>query len=297
MIKESTQLMQATYDCIFKAVMLDPSTREYLKQLIHYITNIPLKYLDNMTVQNVEHLVDNKKDKKMKSDIIVSVGNKKINVEMNREYYKGLFIRNSGYLHKIEASLYKEDEDYINVSEVIQINFDKFHHFGKNKEIYEFIYKEVETGEILEDMSKIYHVDMEFIHDMCYNKPVVNLSRFQRECLLLMAETKEEAIKLAGDDNVMKKVSDKLIDLSKDEKIIGLYDAEVEEEKIRRTLLKGAKMEGLEEGHAEGYVEGIVEGKSEEKMEIAKNMLKETSDIQFISRVTGLSIEEINSLS
>ena len=284
MIKESTKLMQATYDCIFKAVMLDPSTREYLKQLIHYVTNIPLRYLDNMTVQNVEHIVDNKKDKKMKSDIIVSVGNKKINVEMNREYYKGLFIRNSGYLHKIGSGLYKEDEDYIDVGEVIQINFDKFHHFGKNKEIYEFIYKEVETGEVLEEMSKIYHVDMEFIHEKCYNKPVVNLSRFQRECLLLMAKTKEEAIKLAGDDNVMKKVSDKLIDLSRDEEILGLYDAEVEAEKIRRTQIKGAKMEGLAEGLAQ------------KNIEIAKRMLAENIDEELIAKITELSIDEINAL-
>lgn len=38
------------------------------------------------------------------------------------------------------------------------------------------------------------------------------------------------------------------------------------------------------------------EGKIEEKIEIAINLLKEGSDIAFISKVTGLTIEEINKL-
>ncbi len=31
----STELMLGTYDCIFKAIMLDPENRDYLKEIIH----------------------------------------------------------------------------------------------------------------------------------------------------------------------------------------------------------------------------------------------------------------------
>ena len=48
--------------------------------------------------------------------------------------------------------------------------------------------------------------------------------------------------------------------ISRDEGIIGLYDAEEIERKVRNTQLKGAKLEGIEEG------------KQEEKIEIAKNV-------------------------
>ena len=45
-----------------------------------------------------------------------------------------------------------------------------------------------------------------------------------------------------------------------------------------------------------GRNEGRIEGKSERNIEIAKNMLQDTDDYGLISKYTGLSIEEIESL-
>jgi len=49
-------------------------------------------------------------------------------------------------------------------------------------------------------------------------------------------------------------------------------------------------------GHLEGKAEGIIEGKAEEKITTAKNMIKEGCDLEFISKITGLTINEIKSL-
>ena len=133
-----------------------------------------------------------------------------------------------------------------------------------------------------------YYIDLEYIYKTCYNKPVVNLSKFERYCLLLRAETKEFADNIAGDDMVMKKVSEKLNELNSDEIMIGLYDAEKEEEKVRKTQLKGAKNEGIEEGKKEGI--------EQEKIDIAKSMLAKKYNLNDICELTGLSIEKINEL-
>lgn len=42
--------------------------------------------------------------------------------------------------------------------------------------------------------------------------------------------------------------------------------------------------------------DGIAEGEAKCKTEIAKNMLKENVNIELISKVTGLSLEEIEKL-
>ena len=42
--------------------------------------------------------------------------------------------------------------------------------------------------------------------------------------------------------------------------------------------------------------EGRLEGRKDEKYSIAKNLKKEGLDIEFISKNTGLTIEEINNL-
>lgn len=80
---------------------------------------------------------------------------------------------------------------------------------------------------------------------MCYNKPVVNLIKLEKYYLLLMSETSKFARNIVGDDLVMMKVSKKLNELSSDEKITGLYDAEIEEAKIKRTQILSAERQGI----------------------------------------------------
>ncbi len=46
----------------------------------------------------------------------------------------------------------------------------------------------------------------------------------------------------------MGNIVDEIAKLSLDDTMIGLYNAEIEEEKIRKTRLEGARLEGLEQG-------------------------------------------------
>jgi predicted transposase/invertase (TIGR01784 family) len=54
---------------------------------------------------------------------------------------------------------------------------------------------------------------------------------------------------------------------------------------------------GLEKGMARGRKEGIEQGQFKEKIEIAKNMIKIGVDINIISNVTQLSIDQIKKLT
>ena len=69
--------------------------------------------------------------------------------------------------------------------------------------------------------------------------------------------------------------------LSNDEHIIGLYDAELEDEIMKNTIRECS----LEDG--------IREGIEQNKKEVIINMLKENIDMSIISKVVGLPIEEI----
>ena len=57
-----------------------------------------------------------------------------------------------------------------------------------------------------------------------------------------------------------------------------------------------AYRDGEEAGEKKGREEGKKEGSTTKAMEIAKSMLEENIDINIISKCTGLSISEINSL-
>lgn len=57
------------------------------------------------------------------------------------------------------------------------------------------------------------------------------------------------------------------------------------------TYTEYARREGLEEGRAEGMAKGM-----EKVREIALKLMQANTDIQFVSDITGLSIEELNNL-
>ena len=65
---------------------------------------------------------------------------------------------------------------------------------------------------------------------------------------------------------------------------------------IREDIRQEAKMEGIQEGIKRGKKEGRQEGRQEGKQEIILNMLKNKIDISVISKVTGLSKDEIDKL-
>ncbi|MCM1371127.1 MAG: hypothetical protein NC181_04505, partial [Clostridium sp.] len=68
---------------------------------------------------------------------------------------------------------------------------------------------------------------------------------------------------------------------------------EEDERKIFNSRMSEATRKGLEKG----IEEGIKEGKQEEKLEIARNMINNGFDIKTISKITKLSINEIEKLN
>ena len=68
-----------------------------------------------------------------------------------------------------------------------------------------------------------------------------------------------------------------------------------EEKGMMKGLKKGMK-EGMKKGLEEGMEKGMEKGKMEEKVENARKMKQLGASSDFISQVTGLSIEEINNI-
>ena len=76
----------------------------------------------------------------------------------------------------------------------------------------------------------------------------------------------------------------------------------------QKAQFKSAREEGLEEGIAKGIEEGLVKGKAEGKAEgiqegeiakaiaIAKKLFESGQTKEFISSITGLSLDELNNI-
>lgn len=65
---------------------------------------------------------------------------------------------------------------------------------------------------------------------------------------------------------------------------------------IAEQAARNELQEAREKAMQQGMQQGVQQGVQQEKIEIAKNMLKQGSDLNFIKICTGLNIQEIESL-
>ncbi len=112
--------------------------------------------------------------------------------------------------------------------------------------------------------------------------------------LMLKLVNKKELYNLSRGDELMERIYDELIKLSKEKRNLSSYSKEelylmcAKEEGENEGIKKG-RIQGLEEGRQEGIQIGI----SRKENEIIRNMLKDNLDINLISKYTGLSKSEI----
>lgn len=74
------------------------------------------------------------------------------------------------------------------------------------------------------------------------------------------------------------------------------YDANWDAISSANTLLSDKYNQGLKEGEVKGKAEGIAEGKAAERYEMARKSLSEGLDVQMVSKITGLSIDEVKQI-
>ena len=110
------------------------------------------------------------------------------------------------------------------------------------------------------------------------------------EVMIMINENDERSIKETKE--AIKKAQENLEEISKDEH--ERYLAELREKYIRDqfAIQEYGYNKGVEAGEAKGKAEGILENSKE----IAKKMLEDNCDIEFIIKMTGLTKEQIEKL-
>ena len=64
----------------------------------------------------------------------------------------------------------------------------------------------------------------------------------------------------------------------------------------QKFMLSREREEGIKEGMKKGKLEGLKEGRLAEQISMAKAMKNKNMDINLISEITGLSIDEVRNL-
>ena len=262
---------------MFKAVFSKEKNRDLLEELLYEATNKRFKIISlEMTEVPKENI--HKKGKIL--DIIAKTENGKIvNIELNNSEADYLNRRNASYIFNLYNQKLQTCETYQNMGMFIQINLTN----GK-KDVpidgYYTLYDKKNNRTFIDNF-EIYEINLQKAKEAWYNKP-------RGKKILPLIACDEEELDSAIGDGYVERVQKEVKYLNTDSEFVR-FMSEEDEERLYTNSLKQQYMEA-------GLKEGIEQGLNQRNIEIAKNMLKENININTISKVTELSIEEIENL-
>ena len=279
---QEVKIIPMIYDKAFKSILTSKEVRSYLIDIISDVIKIDKEEIrKNIVFKQNEHNLLGINEKRKTSDLIVEISYGVINLEMNKDWYDGLFDRKHEYISKIRENILKEEKRYNKLKKVIQINFDNFNIYKTEEIILKF--EMMNEEKIREKVNKeSYHVILPNARKKYYNEGIRNALV---ERLVIMTMEKEKELEELIEKNMeLKPVGEKIIEISRDEELQGIYDRQEHERMVRNSIMATK----LEDSYHKGVNKGIKES--------AKKMKEENIPIDIISRITSLSKEEIEKL-
>lgn len=280
------KFFKGTNDNMFKAIFTPKKNRELLKEFLkRSLKEVTSINLDDLIILSSEIAKTNVHMKGKTVDILAETKNEILNIELNNGYYPALHKRNASYIFSKYSEEIKVSETYNKMKMFIQINFTK----GLSKD-----YPSLEIYTLKGEKSNKKYIDnliiLEFNIDKIKNECYNGNKEFNFVAALDLEGA--ELDKICEGDKYMELFEKEVKRLNENQKFTEFMSAEEEEEKLKKTLIEDAKNEGIQEGKELG----IQEGETKKQIEIAKNMLENKMVPEMISKITGLSIAEIEAL-
>ena len=263
------EVIPGTFDAVFKAVLTEE--KEVLAEIIELVIGIPKEdVIKNGVIINSEYVRENIIETDKKSDLLISIGDNVINLEMDRRYYSGSNKKNNKYIHKIV--------NHYNPKNTVQRCFTSYKEGeelkGEKKSIRKYMFQDSD-GNVEDYGLEKYKIDLEYIENKYYNND--ELTRREKIFLMFKESNREKLKEISKGDKIMDKIYKRLDKLSEDEALSLLYDEKEREEEKKQAEIEYAEEHGLNKGIKQ----------------TAKNMLERNMNIDVVAEITGLSLEEV----
>jgi predicted transposase/invertase (TIGR01784 family) len=301
------RLLPLKNDLIFKMVFGDHRYIAIIRAFLVAALDIPAEEYEDLEIIDPHLERDSPDDKLGILDVRVKLRNKKlISVEIQVRETPSMPERVAFSTGRNLARQIGPGQDYAGIERVVTIVIADYDMTGSDKS-YRHVFRlyDKDNGVLLTDVMEIHTLELRKLPDApntgCADEKEGKLLDWLR---LIRSEDEEEMEMLAAKTEEMKMTVGRLKRLSADERTRMLYEARelylMDEASRRKAAVAKGRAEGMAEGEAkgraEGKAEGLAEGEAKGKLEMAKQMLLDGIDIEVISRVSGISAEEIKNL-
>ncbi len=289
---EKGKMMPIITNLAFNTLINNESRIKYAAYIIALVLNEDYEeVLNNLTIEKptIDKITNNEAEKRL--DCLCKYHDTWIDIEMNGQPDKSRLNRNEDYAWSLFGQR-KKGSPYI-YNNCIQINLNNFNFSGIEDVVHCYENKETLTGKdiIMSGNVKIYHVNLAKIHKKYYNKEELN----KLELLMVVMNEKDDSPyleELIKGDKIMKEFREEAKKVSLDDDNWFAYQREIIDERYK----EAREIEVREEGEAKGIEKGIEQGVDKTKREVVEKMLKENLDISLISKIGGLSKDEIKEI-
>lgn len=273
-------------DSVFKNVFYrdDALLKRFLTDILSvFYDDVDIK---DFKVLNTELTKDKLYIKNKVVDILVDIGTKVINIEVNVKYDDYRIYRNFFYLASSTIASMKKDMKFVDVREHVQFNFNFKKNYKDGYKISE--YGDLSTGEVTIPFMRTIDIDVDYYKNKWYNSGKSREYYEQFKSIIMFGLTEYELKNLEDSDDYMKKIKDDVIKLNGDPNFYQAMTDEEDREMIENSIFISGKQEGIKQGARQGI--------EENQKTIVKNMKKENYKLEDIAKITGLTMQEIEKI-
>ena len=284
-------LLDPKIDFIFKNIFGNKTSSNILISLLNAVLGYKKdgKKITEITIDDSFIKKENIDDKFAILDIKATLNDgTRVNIEMQIVDQYDMKKRSLYYLSRLYSEQLKQGDEYRKLNGAIGINILNFNLLNNDRYHNHYLFKENETNEIYTDLMQIHIIELPKFN----KKP----SEIKDELESWVEFLKEPSVEVV--DMLSKKVPE-IIEAFEVLKVVSSNEETRRDAEIRikamsdkASSLAGAKEEGIQQGLQQGLQQGTIQG----KLEIILNMLKNQLDDETISKLTGISLEEIREM-
>ena len=264
-------------DTMLKAMFQNENRLKYSAKFLSYFIDLDYEViLKNIYLAKNELDKEKESSKGQRCDYVAVIDNTSLNIEVNNNSSLRVLERNIEYAYRLYSKKIKRGEREYDYTQVIQFNLNNFS-FKENDKIIDIYGVKNDSDLTLSDKIIFVQIYVPNLRKKWYNEGIESLNEAEKYILALV-EMDIEKLKSLGGEELMEEY------VKEAEKVS--FEGGVGESYDKEWALKD-----------QAYRDGEEKGSTTKTIEIAKSMLTENIDINIISKCTGLSIDEVKSLT
>ena len=277
-------LLNPQIDFVFKKIF---GTKKNKPILINFLNAVikPTTPIKDVEIKNNDIDKDFIEDKFSRLDVKATTSNKEhINIEIQVKNEYNMIQRTLYYWSKMYSEQIQNRDNYSKLERTVCINILNFKYLKNDKYHNAYRLKEINSNEELTDLQEIHFIELPKFNEIGNKEYIENVEEMDalEKWLEFLVEPESNTVRQL-------ELSNEEIKLAKSELYRLSMDSKEREQYTMREKAIYDRISALENAE----IKGKIEGKIERELELVKESLNQGLEISLISKITGLSEEEI----